>query len=96
MTLQFTRPVIPAQAGIQEGMTLLLTRPVIPAQAGIQETNIKMKKFQKFLLLIRDTISGDFAYKNYLKHCGKNLPLSKKDFLRKREKTKWERVNRCC
>jgi len=55
-----------------------------------------MKKFQKFLLLIRDTISGDFAYKNYLKHCGKKNPLDQKTFLRNLQKAKWEKINRCC
>lgn len=59
-----------------------------------------MQKIQKLFLLFRDSLTGDFAYKNYLEHSKKNHRgekiLDKKTFLRVREKEKWERINRCC
>jgi uncharacterized short protein YbdD (DUF466 family) len=59
-----------------------------------------MKKFWKFSLLLRDHLSGDFAYQNYLEHHSKKhkkeKPLSKKLFLRDKEKCKWNKINRCC
>jgi uncharacterized short protein YbdD (DUF466 family) len=59
-----------------------------------------MKKIRKFLLLLHEHISGDFAYKNYLEHFAKNHRgekfLDKKTFLREREKEKWKKINRCC
>jgi uncharacterized short protein YbdD (DUF466 family) len=59
-----------------------------------------MKKIQNFFLLIRDNLTGDFAYKNYLEHSAKNhrgeKVLDKKNFLREREKEKWRKINRCC
>lgn len=59
-----------------------------------------MKKIQNFFLLIRDNLTGEFAYKNYLNHSEKNHRdekiLDKKTFLRGREKEKWKKINRCC
>ncbi len=59
-----------------------------------------MKKIQNFFLLLRDNLTGDFAYKNYRNHFEKNHRgekiLDKKTFLRGREKEKWEKINRCC
>jgi uncharacterized short protein YbdD (DUF466 family) len=59
-----------------------------------------MKKIRNFFLLLRDNLTGDFAYKNYLKHFAKNHRdekiLDKKNFLRERGKEKWEKINRCC
>lgn len=63
-----------------------------------------MKKFLhkiwKLFLLIRDYITGDFAYKKYCEHQKKMHPdkklLDKKTFLRDKEKNKWNKINRCC
>jgi len=59
-----------------------------------------LHKFWRGFLLLRDHISGDFAYQNYLTHQQKNhrakKVFSKKEFLRDKEKTKWNKVNRCC
>jgi uncharacterized short protein YbdD (DUF466 family) len=59
-----------------------------------------LHKLWNFFLLLREYISGDFAYKNYLQHCKKNhmqeKALDKKSFLRDKEKNKWNKINRCC
>jgi uncharacterized short protein YbdD (DUF466 family) len=59
-----------------------------------------LHKFWRGFLLLRDHLDGDFAYRNYLEHHQKNHPqetaLSKKLFLRNKEKVKWNKVNRCC
>lgn len=55
-----------------------------------------MGKIWKLIRLFCDHITGELAYQNHLKHCGEKYRLNKKDFLRKREKSRWERVNRCC
>ncbi|MBM3579596.1 MAG: YbdD/YjiX family protein [Alphaproteobacteria bacterium] len=55
-----------------------------------------MNGLVKFFLLLRDYITGETAYQNYLKHCGQTKPLDKRTFLRNREKSKWEKVRRCC
>jgi uncharacterized short protein YbdD (DUF466 family) len=55
---------------------------------------------KKFLLLLREYINGDFAYKNYLahhkQHHANQEPLNKKAFLQNKEKQKWNKINRCC
>lgn len=55
---------------------------------------------KEFLILAKNHITGDAAYENYLKHflsCSKHqTPLSKKEFLRKKNIEKWKTVNRCC
>ncbi len=62
--------------------------------------NFSLKMTIIFFIKIKQYISGDFAYENYLKHYTKNHPhesiLSKKDFLNKKRKDSWSRVNRCC
>ena len=59
-----------------------------------------LHKFWKFFLLLRNYLSGDFAYQNYLQHHLKTNQdqeiLSKKLFLRERAKRKWNKINRCC
>ncbi len=59
-----------------------------------------MRKIWKLIRLFRDHITGELAYKNYLSHCGKNNPsekiIDRKTFLRNREKSRWDKVNRCC
>jgi len=59
-----------------------------------------MKKMWKGFLLVCDYLNGNFAYKNYCDHASKNHPhekiLDKKSFLRDKEKSKWQKINRCC
>jgi len=58
------------------------------------------KKLYKTISNLISFINGDFAYNNYLIHHYKNhkklKPLTKKDFLRKKQQNKWNNVNRCC
>jgi uncharacterized short protein YbdD (DUF466 family) len=58
------------------------------------------KKFLRLAKSIKEYVDGDFAYENYLKHHAKihigEIPLDKKAFLKKLEKDKWNRINRCC
>jgi len=58
------------------------------------------RKIWKLILLFRDHVTGELAYQNYLKRCGRKHPqgkiISKKEFLRNHEKSKWDNVNRCC
>ncbi len=58
------------------------------------------KKLYKITFDLICFINGDFAYNKYLTHHYKNhqklKPLSKKDFLRKKQQYKWNNVNRCC
>ncbi len=59
-----------------------------------------MKKFWKFLLLLKKHLNGEFAYENYCDHAKKNhlgeKILDKKSFLLQRQNEKWRKVNRCC
>jgi uncharacterized short protein YbdD (DUF466 family) len=55
-----------------------------------------IKKIWQWLILLRDYISGDFAYQNYLKHHPSEKTLDKKSFLRNKEKNRWDKINRCC
>lgn len=66
-----------------------------------------LKKFSlQFLYNLKafySVLSGDFAYKNYLKnHCKNNnscknrIIFSKEKFLREKSKRKWKNINRCC
>lgn len=53
-------------------------------------------KIRHLISLFYNHINGNNAYQSYLQHCGRNNPLSKKDFLRQREKSKWTKISRCC
>lgn len=57
-------------------------------------------RIAKIFFLIRDYITGDFAYKKFCEHHKKTHPHQKipdkKDFLRSRQKAKWQKINRCC
>ncbi len=59
-----------------------------------------LKKIITIFTNIKSHIDGDFAYEKYVNHCKihhKSLEtLNKKDFLKKRQKEKFERINRCC
>lgn len=60
-----------------------------------------MREIWKLIRLFRDHITGELAYQNHLKHCGKNkssekISIDRKTFLRNREKSRWDKVNRCC
>ncbi len=71
-----------------------------PAHFASRFPLLKMKKILKFLLLLRDYLSGNFAYQNYCERHKKNHPnekiLDKKTFLRDAQKAKWKKINRCC
>lgn len=53
-----------------------------------------------FLREVINYINGDYAYQAYLNNIkNSNLqtqPISKKDFLRLKQKRKWLGINRCC
>ncbi len=65
------------------------------------KTRNKIHQIRNFILLMRDHINGELAYQNHLKYCkekgSKNEKLiDRKTFLRNREKSRWDKVNRCC
>ncbi|HLD76965.1 MAG TPA: YbdD/YjiX family protein [Rickettsiales bacterium] len=58
------------------------------------------KKIIKILREIKNYVDGDFAYKQYVAHHKKyhaqKAILNKKDFLKQRQKDKFDGINRCC
>ena len=58
------------------------------------------KKIRAAFLAVKNYVDGDFAYDEYLahhkKHHAESATLDKKQFLKNRQKEKFEKINRCC